>query len=160
MPSGGMPCTNTPGVITRSSVVTIGSEWIALIMAESHDLKVKETEGLNAYVILTIVEFGDNAGKSAIVVRAYNECMCCMQELGCKSCDTDPNPLIKPEFRSEVKLEFYSYILCNVDETICIHNDPDGVLIKLNCYMLVKPSSVRWSDVYFGTIWMHMQLHI
>ena len=41
-----------------------------------HDLEIKETEGLNAYVMTPNKEFGDNAGKSAKIVRASNECNC------------------------------------------------------------------------------------
>ena len=45
-----------------------------------------------------------------------------MHELWWQSCDADPDPWMKPEFRSEVKLDFNSYILCNVDEFFCIHD--------------------------------------
>ena len=63
-----------------------------------------------------------------------------LRELRCKSCDADPDPWMKPEFRSEVKLQCYFYILYYVDEIICIHHDPDDVLIKLKYYVPVKPS--------------------
>ena len=76
-----------------------------------------------------------------------------------KSWDADPDPWVKSDFRPEVKWECYSYTLCDVGVIICIHHDTDDVLIKLNCCMPVMPSSVSRSDVYFGTIWMHMQLH-
>ena len=71
-----------------------------------------------------------------------------MQELGYKSCDIDPVPWMKPEYKSEVKLEYNSHILCYVDAILCIHHDPDDVLTKLNYYVPVKPNSVSWSDVY------------
>ena len=66
---------------------------------------------------------------------------------------------MKPEFRSEVKLEYYSFILCDVDDITCMHHDPEDVLIKLNCYVPVKPSSVSRSGVYLGIILKHIQLH-
>ena len=65
---------------------------------------------------------------------------------------------MKPEFRLEIELECHSYILCYVDEIICIHHDPDDVLIKLNCYVSVKPSSINSSDVDLCTNAMHMQV--
>ena len=59
------------------------------------------------------------------------------------SCDADPNLWMKAEYRPEDKLEYYSYILCYVDDILCIHHDPDDVLNKLNGYMPLQPSSVR-----------------
>ena len=82
-----------------------------------------------------------------------------MQELGFKSRNADHDPWMKPEFRSEDKSACYSYILCYVGEISCIHNDLDDVLIKLNHYVPLKPSSVSRFDFYFGTIQMYMQLH-
>ena len=71
-----------------------------------------------------------------------------MWELGWMLCDADPDPLMKPDFRSEVKWECCSYILWYEGEIICTHYDQDDVLVKLNCYVPVKPSSVNKSDVY------------
>ena len=71
--------THTPDTLTYSSVVTRETVHFALTMVALHNLKVKATDILNAYVmtpnnekILTVLgpEFGDNAGKSAIIVRA------------------------------------------------------------------------------------------
>ena len=61
-------------------------------------------------------EFGNNAGKSPIIVRAlYGQKSVrasfrahlaqCMQELGCHSCDADPD-----------KLRYYSHVSCYVDD--------------------------------------------
>ena len=72
--------THTPDTIICSSVVTRETVCIPLTMAVLHDLKVKAAEVLNTYVMepncekiwtLLGLEFGDGAGKSAIVVRAY-----------------------------------------------------------------------------------------
>ena len=46
----------------------------------------------------------------------------------CESCDEDHDLWIKPEYRPEEKLEYYSYIFCFVDDILCIHHDPDIVL--------------------------------
>ena len=71
--------THTPDTITYSSVVTRETVCIALTMAALHDLEVKAANVLNAYVtapnhekIWTVLgpEFGDDAGKSAVLVRA------------------------------------------------------------------------------------------
>ena len=119
--------TNIPHTITFSSVVTRETLCIALTMAALHDLEVKAADVLNAYVMaanndktLTVLcpEFGDNAGKSATIVRALYGLKCtgasfrahlaeCMGKLGYQSCDADPNLWMKAEYRPEDKLELY-----------------------------------------------------
>ena len=49
---------------------------------------------------------------------------------------------IKLETRPEDKFEHYSYMLCYMNDILCIHNDPDDVLKKLNCDVPLKPGSV------------------
>ena len=66
---------------------------------------------------------------------------------------------MKAEYRPEDKLVYHSYILCYVDDILFIHHDPDKVLNKLDQYVLLKPSSVRSSDMYLGINIKHMQLH-
>ena len=70
-----------------------------------------------------------------------------MHKMGYKSCDADPDLWMKAKYRSEDKLEYYSYILCYLDDILCIHHDPDDVLIKLIEYALLKPSSVESPDM-------------
>ena len=82
-----------------------------------------------------------------------------MQELGYESCDADPDLLVKAEYRSGDKLEYYSYILCYVDDIFCINHDPDDLLNKLNRYVPLKHSSVGSPDMYLGTKLKHLQLH-
>ena len=74
-----------------------------------------------------------------------------MQELGHQSYDADLNLWMKAEYRTEDKLENYSFILCYVDDILCIHNDPDYVLNKLNGYVMLKHCSVRSPNIYLGT---------
>ena len=66
---------------------------------------------------------------------------------------------MKAEQRPKDKLEYYSYILCCMDDILCIHHDPDNVFNKLNGYMPLKPASDRTPNMYFGTKLKHMQLH-
>ena len=53
----------------------------------------------------------------------------------------------KPKTRLEDKFEYYSYILCYVDEILCIHHNPDDVLKKLNHYLPLKPGSVSSPNI-------------
>ena len=111
--------TNAWDVIIYSSVVTRGSVCIAFIMAASHYQEVKAADVLNAYKVAPNKKFGVDASKSAIIVKALYGLMSAgalyraqplhyMWELGCKYCDADPDLWMKPELRSEVKLEYYS----------------------------------------------------
>ena len=71
--------THTLDVITYSCIVSRETVCIALTMAALHDLEVKAADILNLYMIVpnrenkcSVLgpEFGDDAGKSAIIVRA------------------------------------------------------------------------------------------
>ena len=71
--------TNDPNVITYSSVVSRETVRLALMIAALNDLQVKTADVMNAYItaptkekIWTIIgpEFGADAGKKAIIVRA------------------------------------------------------------------------------------------
>ena len=171
--------THTPDTVTYASVVTRETVHITFTMVALHDLEVKAANVLNAYVMVpnhekvwTVLgpECGDDARKSAIIVRALYGLKSagasfrahiaqCMQELVYCSRDADPDPWMKTQYKPEDKLQYYSYILCDVDHKLCIHHDPDDVLNKLNGYVSLKPGSVTSSDMYLGTKLKHMQLH-
>ena len=54
---------------------------------------------------------------------------------------------------------YYTYILCYVDDILCIYHDQDNVLNKLNMYLMLKPGSVGSPDMYLDTKLKSMQLH-
>jgi hypothetical protein len=71
--------TKAPVTITYASVVSRETICIALLMAALNDLNVKVGDVLNAYITAPITEkvwtvfgpeFGIDAGKSAVIVRA------------------------------------------------------------------------------------------
>ena len=80
-------------------------------------------------------------------------------DLGYHSCDADPDLWMKAEHRPEDKLEYFSYMLCYVNDILCIHHDPDDELNRLNGYVPIKPGSVGHPDMYLGTKLKCMQLH-
>ena len=95
----------------------------------------------------------DDAGKTAIIVQAWYRLKSvvasfsahlaqCMQEMRYESCNTNLGLSWKPEIRSQDKCEHYLYILCYVDDTLCVHHDPENVLEKCIDY-------VHWSLVHF-----------
>jgi hypothetical protein len=45
--------------------------------------------------------------------------------------------------RPEDNVRYYAYILCYVDDILCIHHDPMSVMYKINGYLPLKPNSVH-----------------
>ncbi len=106
-------------------------------------------------------EFCIDAGKSAIIVRALYGlksagavfCMhlaSFMHQMGYTSCKTDPDLWYKAETRPADNFRYYAYILCYVDDILCVHHDPMSVLNLINGHMPLKPSLVDDPDIYLG----------
>ena len=84
-------------------------------------------------------EFSKDAGKTVVIVRALyglksagaefrSHLAKCMESLGYQSCKADPDLWLKPELRPEDGAKYYPYILCYVDDILCIHHNADSVL--------------------------------
>ena len=106
---------------TFESVVSRELVRISLILAGLNDTGVKTSYIQNAYLTAPCSEkvhttlgtkFGENKGKTAIIVRALyglassgasfrNHLADCMHHLGYKSCLADPDLWYKPELREE-----------------------------------------------------------
>ena len=52
--------------------------------------------------------------------------------------------------RPDDYFKYYAYVLCYVDDILCIHNDADSVLAQINGFLLLKPGSVGRPDIYLG----------
>jgi hypothetical protein len=74
----------------------------------------------------------------------------CMRDMGYVSCKADPDLWLKAETRPDDGTRYYSYILCYVDDILCIHHDAMTVLGKVNKYLPLKPDSVGDPDIYLG----------
>jgi hypothetical protein len=162
--------TNAPATITYASAVSHETVRIALLMAALNDLEVKVGDVLNASITAPITEkvwmvlgpeFRADAGKSAIIVcalyglkssgaafRAHLASF--MQQLGCTSCKANSDLWYKAETRPDDNFRYYAYILCYVDDILCIHHDPMSILNQINDYMPLKPSLVGDPDIYLG----------
>ena len=108
--------TETPAVVTCASVVSRETVRIALTIAALNDLEVKTSNMQNAFLTapceektFTMLgcEFGPEAGKKAIIVRALHGLQSaggsfgrhlsdCMRTLGCELCKADPDLWHKP----------------------------------------------------------------
>ena len=114
-----------------ASVVSRESVKIALTLAALNDLEVKTSDIQNAYLTAPCsekvhttlgTEFGENKGKTAVIVRALyglassgasfrNHLADCICHLGYKSCQADPDLWYKPEVRGEDNYKYFSYVL-------------------------------------------------
>jgi hypothetical protein len=163
--------TKAPATITYVSVVSCETIRISLLMAALNDLKVKVGGVLNAYITVHItekvwtvlgLEFGIDASKSAIIVRAlyglksagaafHAHLALFMRQMGYTSCKADPDLWYKAETRPADNFRYYAHILCYVDDILCVHHGPMSVLNLINGCMPLKPSSVCDPDIYLGT---------
>ncbi len=162
--------TKAPATITYASVVSRETVRLALAIASLNDLKIKVEGVLNAYIttpvkekVWTILgpEFGHDAGRSAIIVRALHGLKSAgaafqahlasfMRQMGYTSCKADPYLWLKAVTRPEDNVHYYDYFLCYVDDIPCIHHDPMSVMSEINGYLPLKPSSVGNPDIYLG----------
>jgi hypothetical protein len=139
-------------------------------MAALNDLNVKVGDVLNAYITAPITEkvwtvlgqeFGIDARKSAVIVRilyglkSAGAAFCMhlasfMRQMGYTSCKADPDLWYKAETRPADNFRYYAYILCYVDNILCVHHDPMSVLNLINGYMPLKPSLVGDPDIFLS----------
>jgi hypothetical protein len=162
--------TAAPATITYASVVSRETVRLALTIAALNDLEVKVGDVLNAYItapvkekVWTVLgpEFGPDVGRSAIIVRALYGLKSAgaafrahlasfMRQMGYTSCKADPDLWLKAMTRPDDNVRYYAYILCYVDDILCIHHDPMSVMNEINRYLPLKPSSVGDPDIYLG----------
>ena len=71
-----------------------------------------------------------------------------MKSLGYKPCLADPDVWLKPEY--DKHYQYYSYILCYVDDIMVIHQNARPILDQIDKYMKRKESSVGDPDIYLG----------
>jgi hypothetical protein len=150
--------TEAPVTITYASMVSRETVRLALAMAALNDLEVKVGDVLNAYItapakekVWTVLgpELGPDAGRSAIIVRALYGLKSAgaafrahlasfMRQMGYSSCKADPDLWLKAVTRPDDNVRYYTYILCYVDDILCIHHDPMSVMTEINGYLPLK----------------------
>jgi len=106
-------------------------------------------------------EFGDDAGKKAIVVRALyglksagaafrNHLADCMIHLGWELCKADQDLWMKPEIRPEDGFKYYAYVLIYVDDILVVHHQAENALKEIDHFFKMKPGSIADPDFYLG----------
>jgi hypothetical protein len=163
--------TEAPAVLTYCSVVSRESVRIALTMAALNDLEVKSSDIMNAYLtspceeqVWTILgpEFGGDAGKKAVLVRALyglksagasfgKHIADCMRTMGYTSCKADPDIWMKAMVRPEDGFRYWAYILLYVDDVLCIHHNAEAAIREIDKYFPMKKGSIGDPDIYLGT---------
>jgi hypothetical protein len=148
---------------------------MAMIMKINLQMRKKELPIVlmlleNAYLTAPITEkvwtllgpeFGDGAGKCALIVRALyvlksagaafrNHLAECMKYLGWHPCRADRDLLMKAETRPDDSVLYWAYILIHVDDILCVHNDPGSPLAKLDEYFKMKEGSIQVPTFYLG----------
>jgi hypothetical protein len=161
---------DTPAFLTYASVVSRETVRIALTVAALHDLEVKAADVENAYLtaptterVWTICgpEFGPDAGKKAIIVRALyglkgsgasyrNHVANCMHHLGYEPCKADPDLWMMPKTRDD-GFEYYAYILIYVDDMLSISHEALHDMRKIDYYFKMKKESLGDPDIYLGS---------
>jgi len=160
----------TPVEMRYSSVVSRESVRIALTIAALNGLDVKSSDVQNAYLTAPCAEkiwtklgpeFGPDAGKRAIIVRAlyglgsagnsFNSHISnCMRHLGYKNCRADHDLWYKADVHPDGE-PYYKYLLLYVDDCLAIGLDAAQELKRLDHYFQMKPGSIQDPDVYLGS---------
>jgi hypothetical protein len=162
--------TDAPHLMTYASVLSRESVRIALTLAALNDLDVMMGDIENAYLAAPLTEkfwtvlgpeFGDDAGKRALVVRALyglksvgaafrNRLVSCMDHLGWKLCLADQDLWMKEETRPDDGVKYWAYILIYVDDILCVHQDPRMSLAQIDKYFKMEPGSIMEPTFYLG----------
>ena len=123
---------------------------------------------MNAYITAPITEkvwtifwpeFGAGTVKRAIIVCSlyglkpaganFRAHLCiCMRGLGYLPCLADTDLWYKAEVRPDDGFEYYSYIICYVDDILVIHHNSLSILKILDYYFKLKPSSTGDPGIY------------
>ena len=161
---------DTPAHMTYCSVVSRETVRIALVIAALHDLEVKTSDIQNAYLTAPCAEkvwtelgkeFGPDAGKKAIIVRALYglgsagasfmaHLASCMKHMKYNRCKADPDLWFKQDIHPDGE-PYYRYILIYSDDVLSIGLDAAKELEKLDHYFQMKPGSIGDPDIYLGT---------
>ena len=72
-----------------------------------------------------------------------------MRSIGYTPCRGDNDLWMKPEIDPDID-EYYSYILCYVDDVLVVHHDSMTTLMKIDNYFKLKPSFIGDPDIYLG----------
>ena len=169
--------TKTPAAMTYSSVVSRDSVRIALTIAALNDLDILACDIQNAYLtadcrervwIIAGPEFGSEAGNNMIVKKALYGLKSSgaafraflaetLDATGYKPSYANPDVWIRPAVKAD-GFEYYEYILCYVDDVLCISADPMKSMKRIQDDFKLKDDKIEEPDVYLGATLAKMAL--
>ena len=161
--------TTAPASITYSSVVSRDSVRIALTIAALNDLQVLACDIQNAYLtakcrekVWTIAgkEFGSEAGTPMLITRALYGLKSSgaafrahladhIWDIGYRPSHADADVWMRPAVKS-CGFKYYEYILCYVDDVLCISDKPKATLLGIAKDFTLKGDKMEPPDVYLG----------
>ena len=81
-----------------------------------------------------------------------------MESLDYQSCNADLDLWLKSEIRPEDGVKFYSFLLCYIDDILCIHHNKDSMLKWLHKSFLLKLGFGK-QDINLGAKFHETRLH-
>jgi len=161
--------TDPPVESVYSSVVTRESVRIMFLIAALNDLDILGADVQNAYInartdekVYTTAgpEFGENAGRPAIIVRALyglkssgarwrDHFASILMQLGFKSSKADPDVWMRKARKPSGDV-YWEYVLCYVDDILAISHAPKEIIDHVSQYVKLKPDSIQPPSMYLG----------
>ena len=161
--------TETPASLTYSSMVARDSVRIAFLLAALNDLDVKACDIQNAYLtadcrekIYTIAgpEFGSERGSIMVVKKALYGLKSSgaafrallaerLYEIGFVPSKGDSDVWMRPGVKPN-GFEYWEYILCYVDDVLCVSHKTTETLQALQRFFKLKDDKIDEPDMYLG----------
>lgn len=161
--------TEPPAAVTYSTVVSRDSVRIVLTLAALNGLKVLGADVQNAFLTAPNLEkvwmkagpeFGDEEGKTFLVVRALYGLKSAsasfrahmagkLDELGFKSSVADPDVWIRPAVKPDGEM-YYEYTLMYVDDILVISHEPMSIMKELQKSVKFKNDKIEAPTNYLG----------
>jgi hypothetical protein len=106
-------------------------------------------------------EFGDDAGKCALIFRALyglksasaefrNRLAECVKHLVWRPCLADRHLWMKAETPPDDGVLYWAYMLIYIDDILCVHHTPGTLLANLDVYFKMKEGSIQATTFYLG----------
>jgi hypothetical protein len=161
--------TDPPVESVYSSVVTRESIRIMFLIAALNDLNILSVDIQNAYInaktsetVYTTAgaEFGSNAGRPAIIVRAFyglkssgarwrDHLASILMQSGLKNSKADPDVWMRKAHKPN-GFAYWEYVLCYVDDILAISHAPPAILDVIALHVTLKPGSIEEPKNYLG----------
>ena len=161
--------TETPTTLTYASVVLRYSVSILLTIAALNGLDILSCDIHNAYLTAEFrekiwtcagLEFGSEAGMIMIfkmeiyVLKSSGAAFCAhlaetLNDIWFMSTKTDPDLWYRPAVKPN-GFKYYEYIMCYIDDILCISHDPGIALGQIQAVFKFKVDHMENPEIYLG----------